>query len=114
MTKFAIVAPAATAAGAARLAERCRAEIGNVRLKVGNQTVEVTASFGVANASDQLSPESLIKKADEALYRSKNGGRDQVQFDDSNIAEVPVAVPLPRLPTATGEQAAGSDMNARP
>lgn len=39
----------------------------------------VTASFGVAAFREGDSPESLLKRADEALYRAKAAGRNRVE-----------------------------------
>ncbi len=45
----------------------------------GKDLGRITASFGVACFPDQgLTPEAVIKKADEALYQAKNQGRNQV------------------------------------
>lgn len=45
----------------------------------GKDLGRITASFGVACFPDQGStPETVIKKADEALYQAKNQGRNQV------------------------------------
>ncbi|HWA12746.1 MAG TPA: GGDEF domain-containing protein [Burkholderiales bacterium] len=43
------------------------------------QLLSVTVSIGVAGRNDMLNmPEKVIKAADEALYRAKEGGRNQV------------------------------------
>ena len=45
----------------------------------GDQTVSVTISIGVAESSDgSATPEAVIKAADQALYRAKHKGRNQV------------------------------------
>ena len=42
---------------------------------------KVTISMGVANfPEDAESPEELIKQADQALYRAKRAGRNNVQL----------------------------------
>jgi GGDEF domain-containing protein len=41
--------------------------------------VQITISIGVAGPDDRReTPEQVIKRADEALYRAKEGGRNQV------------------------------------
>jgi GGDEF domain-containing protein len=44
------------------------------------KTLKITVSMGLADHRDQdLSPEDVMKKADEALYRSKENGRDRLE-----------------------------------
>jgi two-component system, cell cycle response regulator len=76
--EFAIVVPHETAAGAASLAERCRHGVADVRVSVGTEAVRTTASFGVADVTGLQSSETLLKHADEALYRAKDAGRNTV------------------------------------
>jgi diguanylate cyclase (GGDEF)-like protein len=87
--EFAIVVPDEAASQAARLAERCRREIEKVRLPVGTETVESTASFGVADARGVPSPKALVDRADEALYRAKSAGRNCVRQADAEVGETP-------------------------
>jgi diguanylate cyclase (GGDEF)-like protein len=77
--EFAIVVPNEMASGAAVLAERCRQAVEAIQLSVGSETVTTTASFGVADSAGAESPEAMIQRADEALYRSKNAGRNRVE-----------------------------------
>ncbi|MCP4289385.1 MAG: diguanylate cyclase, partial [Gammaproteobacteria bacterium] len=41
------------------------------------------ASMGVVSMSEDENQESLFKRADNALYRAKDNGRNQVVVDDS-------------------------------
>lgn len=45
-----------------------------------SQKIYVTASFGVVPLDGLLSVEDNLKKADEALYRAKNSGRNRVSL----------------------------------
>jgi len=76
--EFAITVPDETADGAASLAERCRQDIADRRLDLGDEEIRVTASFGVADASERSGPDALIEAADQALYQAKQSGRDRV------------------------------------
>ncbi len=64
--------------GAEVAGEKIRKSIEALRFPVDNRMVKITISVGVAtyplNATDK---EGLIEAADEALYRAKEGGRNQ-------------------------------------
>ncbi|HEO63755.1 MAG TPA: GGDEF domain-containing protein, partial [Candidatus Omnitrophica bacterium] len=65
---------------AARVAERIRSEVEQMRFKFEKGTYKPTISLGVAQyAGDENATDDLIKKADTALYEAKEGGRNQVR-----------------------------------
>lgn len=81
--EFAIILRDTPRSGAQAIAERLRQAVAGLQLKAGRQQVPVSASFGVASAEliddlEQLTPEILLKAADEALYRAKAEGRNRV------------------------------------
>lgn len=47
-----------------------------------DEDIRVSMSFGVAQASDESSLTALRRRADEALYEAKRGGRDRAVFVD--------------------------------
>ena len=73
--EFCVMLPGIDAAAAHRIAERCRFQIES---KVYD-SIKVTNSFGISSVEfGSTDPEALINEADEALYRSKEGGRNRV------------------------------------
>jgi two-component system, cell cycle response regulator len=74
--EFAILAPNTNEQQAADLANRCRLALANHPFICRGQTVQVTASFGVAQLT--TTPPDLVELADEALYRAKSEGRNRV------------------------------------
>lgn len=67
-------------AGAALVAERMRANLEALPLRWGPDQRPLTASFGVAAVEGQdASPETVLLRADEGLYRAKQQGRNLVQ-----------------------------------
>lgn len=67
-----------------KIAERIRNSLEGSEIKLPDRekSIKVTASFGVACMEEGAieSIDSLIKKADKALYQAKNAGRNQVVF----------------------------------
>ena len=84
--EFIMLLPNTSQAQAQQLAERVRAAVSaSAQLVVDGQSVQVTVSVGVAGAAGTatgptVSLEMLIQQADEALYRAKHAGRDQVSM----------------------------------
>ncbi|HKR29584.1 MAG TPA: GGDEF domain-containing protein [Terriglobales bacterium] len=77
--EFVIVLDDATLAATEDIAERLRLEIAS--LNDLPRSITLTASFGVASGIPDESAPELLARADEALYRSKREGRNQVRVD---------------------------------
>lgn len=77
--EFLILLPGAQPASAAARAEQWRAELERLRLPQDGQLLQSTLSAGVAGYPEHaLTPAALRHAADQALYRSKAGGRNRV------------------------------------
>lgn len=78
--EFAIVLPETPPDGAQELGERLLAAVRTGPVPWGEQVLGLTISIGLAwmdaGGNDDL--EHLLKRADEALYRAKNSGRDRL------------------------------------
>lgn len=77
--EFAAIVPEEDATSAAALAERMRSAIAHSRGPAG--VPPLTASFGVAVLRLNEEFEALMRRADDALYRAKDGGRNRVSID---------------------------------
>jgi len=92
--EFVIVIPESKSEGAVEVAERIRSNIARHVFKAYQATTRVTVSIGISifpdNATAQFRsqfveelPLELIRKADIALYRAKEEGRNRIiQFND--------------------------------
>jgi diguanylate cyclase (GGDEF)-like protein len=80
--EFAILLPSVAAAEAERLAERLVAHIAASPVNYGGRLIEMTISIGLTmtNGADR-SIEQVIARADDALYRAKESGRNRVVKD---------------------------------
>ncbi len=89
--EFVVLLPDTDNASGVLLAERIRRSISASPFKLpGTETTAVTVSIGIAGVRpapkvDDLKTlgDSLIARADVALYRAKSGGRDQVAVDEA-------------------------------
>jgi diguanylate cyclase (GGDEF)-like protein len=69
-----------TALEAAVAAERVRVALAAARIVRAGRHIAVTVSIGVAAGSPATAIDVLIARADEALYRAKENGRDRVEI----------------------------------
>ena len=75
--EFVIQTPETSLDGAIKLAEKLRSEIERYDF---SEPKNVTTSFGVAAFLNGDNNITLVNRADEALYRAKEGGRNQVAY----------------------------------
>ena len=78
--EFLILLPDTPAQGAHRVAETLRREIEANSIPWNDEQLRVTASFGItAITPGEMDPLAAIARADEALYRAKQDGRNCVR-----------------------------------
>ncbi|MBT5232092.1 MAG: GGDEF domain-containing protein [Methylococcales bacterium] len=65
--------------GAKLLAERIRLNVESTIMRYKGSSIPVTVSSGIATLEKIDNGQSLMERADKALYQAKNNGRNQVQ-----------------------------------
>ena len=91
------VLPGCDAAGALEVAERMRSAVASEPVATRAGPIPVTVSIGSASWTGRGSGETLIERADEALYRAKGAGRNRVE-KASPIRPLPAASASPPAP----------------
>ena len=78
--EFCVVLPETDLEGAYTVAERIRSNVEALEFKVKGEVVPVTVSVGVSAFVPETDeePNSIIIQSDEALYTSKENGRNRV------------------------------------
>lgn len=78
--EFVVLLPGASQAQAFSLAERIREGVAARSFDANGHLVRVTVSIGIASEGGDTLPslEAMLGRADEALYRAKNEGRNRV------------------------------------
>jgi diguanylate cyclase (GGDEF)-like protein len=79
--EFLVLLPETPLHGARRVADTLRREIAERPIPWAGEGLTVTASFGLAQAMPgEVNVEALIARADQALYRAKDDGRNCVRI----------------------------------
>ena len=77
--EFAVLLPETDTDQAMVFAERLRADLEQLEVLHNDKTIRFSCSFGVALRADDVAVlDTLLMRADEALYRAKNDGRNRV------------------------------------
>jgi diguanylate cyclase (GGDEF)-like protein len=79
--EFLVLLPETPLHGARRVADTLRREIAERPIPWAGESVTVTASFGLAQTfAGEVNSEAVIARADHALYRAKDDGRNCVRI----------------------------------
>jgi len=78
--EFCLLLPETDKKGACIVAERIKKSIENHTIKAYDEFVKITVSMGISSFSEDAkgSSETLIEKADKALYKAKAEGRNRI------------------------------------
>lgn len=81
--EFLIVLPHSTIQAASEQAQRLYEKVRSLSIAVENQTISVTVSSGIAQYNiGKEDWQAFLSRADRALYKAKNNGRDQWVVDE--------------------------------
>jgi diguanylate cyclase len=101
--EFAVILPATKLAGACISAERIRKAIEDSVTNCEGKSLKVTASLGLAEVVLDDNPSKIIKRADEALYKSKQAGRNCGHWHDCDVCRPITQPPEPQAAPAKTE-----------
>jgi two-component system, cell cycle response regulator len=76
--EFAVLLPGRTIDDALAIAERLRARVMDLSIDTGQGNISLTCSFGVSAYKAGDSIDTLLRRADMALYMAKSAGRNRV------------------------------------
>lgn len=74
--EFLVICPHTNLEGALLLSNRLKKSVKNERYA---HNIQLTASFGTAQLHEKETIRNLISRTDEALYKAKNKGKDQIE-----------------------------------
>jgi diguanylate cyclase (GGDEF)-like protein len=81
--EFAFILPRTGIVDAHAVAERVRHDVSELRAAADGRVLRITASLGIASYPESAPADvaALIERADAALYRAKQAGKDRVEID---------------------------------
>lgn len=82
--EFAVIMPATSISDARKAAERVRAAVEKLNIVFDEKQLKVTTSIGLAELTDGCTTAQLIRRADDALYQSKDAGRNCGHWHDGS------------------------------
>lgn len=97
--EFLIVLTETSPAGAEIFCERLRQKIKGTTFVNGQDSISLTVSIGYAIAvpTEEIDAQSLVRRADHALYDAKRSGRDRVCAHHSSEVDNVISLNEPRI-----------------
>lgn len=80
--EFLIIMPEIAATEGILIVERLRGAISGLNVPIADRSVQLTASFGIAEYRAGESASDIINRADAALYKAKQAGRNRYEAAD--------------------------------
>jgi diguanylate cyclase (GGDEF)-like protein/PAS domain S-box-containing protein len=79
--EFIVLLPRVTTKEACQIADRICSGIAAKPIEIGNQSISITVSIGVAEMDETTSSlDALVQSADKAMYEAKHAGRNRFAF----------------------------------
>jgi diguanylate cyclase len=101
--EFAVILPATDSANACLVAERIRKAVEEMVIECDGKKLRVTCSLGLSEVQPGDDAAKIIRRADDALYKSKNEGRNCGHWSDG-ASFFPICAP-PQLESTSDEKA---------
>jgi len=104
--EFAVLLPRTDLRTGAEVAERLRSLVADHahEIETRHEEVTVSLSLGVVEARADEDPEGILARADEALYRAKQAGRNCVRTEDREAKSPPPTRPKKSWPRVRDEK----------
>ena len=88
--EFVVILPETTPENARVAAEKMRSAVEKCDMQIDDVHVRVTMSFGIAGIAEDLrDTDEFINRADFAMYKAKENGRNRVEVYDPSIGDAP-------------------------
>lgn len=93
--EFAVLLPGTAQADALRVAEELRHRVAALDLWLDGQRVRLSMTLGAAEAQPGEPVHLVMQRADDALYRGKEAGRNRVESAQAPASATPTPTPAP-------------------
>ncbi|WP_051283802.1 sensor domain-containing diguanylate cyclase [Desulforegula conservatrix] len=78
--EFCVILPETDITSANDAAERIRSRCEDIRITAGSNEIKATLSIGISGLMESdITPESIMERADKALYLAKDNGRNRIE-----------------------------------